>query len=128
MAYMWNLKKHGTKWKQNQRCRKQTSGYQGEREGGINQEMGIDKYILLNIKQITNKDLLYSKGNSTQYSVITLCGKRILKREDIGICISDSLCYTSQTNTTLKINYNTINFFRNEYIDRINCGKAFYGN
>jgi len=50
MAYMWNLKKHGTKWKQNQRCRKQTSGYQGEREGGINQEMGIDKYILLNIK------------------------------------------------------------------------------
>ena len=50
IAYMWNLKKHDTKWKQNQRCRKQTSGYQGEREGGINQEMGIDIHILLNIK------------------------------------------------------------------------------
>ena len=44
-------------------------------EGGINQEIGIDKYTLLYIKQITNKDLRYSTGNSTQYSVITYAGK-----------------------------------------------------
>ena len=30
---------------------------------------------LLYIKQIINKDLLYSTGNSTQYSIITNVGK-----------------------------------------------------
>ena len=34
-------------------------------------EFGIDMYTLLYLKQITNKDLLYSTGNSAQYSVIT---------------------------------------------------------
>ena len=34
-------------------------------------EFGIDMYTLLYIKQITNKGLLYSTGNSAQYSVIT---------------------------------------------------------
>ena len=35
-------------------------------EGGINQELGTDIYMLLFIKQITNEDLLYSTGNCTQ--------------------------------------------------------------
>ena len=39
-----------TEQKYTLKYRKQTSGYQGEREGGINQEMGIDIHILLNIK------------------------------------------------------------------------------
>ena len=45
----------------------------GERLAGgcINWEFGIDIYILLYLKWMTNKDLLYSRGNSTQYSVIT---------------------------------------------------------
>ena len=30
---------------------------------------------LYNVKQIINKDLLYSTGNSTQYSVMTYVGK-----------------------------------------------------
>ena len=34
-------------------------------------EFGTDTYTLLYMKQITNKDLLYSTGNSTQYSVMT---------------------------------------------------------
>ena len=32
---------------------------------GINWEVGIDIDTLLCIKQVTNKDLLYSTGNST---------------------------------------------------------------
>ena len=32
--------------------------------GGIDWEFGIDMYILLYLKQITNKDLLCSTGNS----------------------------------------------------------------
>ena len=36
----------------------------GKGGGGMNWEIGIDIYTLLYIKQITNKDLLYSTGNS----------------------------------------------------------------
>ena len=42
--------------------------------------MGIDMYTLLYIKQITIKDLLYSTGNSTQYSVMTIWEKNLKKR------------------------------------------------
>ena len=43
--------------------------------GGIVREFGMDMYTLLYLKWITNKDLLYSTGNSAQYSVITSLGK-----------------------------------------------------
>ena len=46
-----------------------TSGGKAGVGGGINWETGIDKYTL------TNKDLLYSTGNSSQYSVMTDIGK-----------------------------------------------------
>ena len=48
---------------------------ESDREGGLNWEIGIDIYTLLYIKQITDKDLRYSTGNSTQYSVVTYRGK-----------------------------------------------------
>ena len=41
----------------------------------INQEPGINIHTLLYIKQIINKGLLNSTGNSTQYSVMTYMGK-----------------------------------------------------
>ena len=41
------------------------------REEGIVREFEIDMYTLLYLKCITNKDLLYSPGNSTQCSVVT---------------------------------------------------------
>ena len=47
----------------------------GKAEGGMNWEIGIDIYILICIKWIINKDLLYSTGNSSQYSVITYMEK-----------------------------------------------------
>ena len=34
-------------------------------------KFGIDMYTLLYLKQITNKDLLYSTGNAAQYFIIT---------------------------------------------------------
>ena len=43
--------------------------------GGVNQELGINIHTPLYIRQITNKNLLYSTGNSTQYSVITYMRK-----------------------------------------------------
>ena len=51
----------------------------GVRGGGINWEIGTDIYTLLYIKEITNKDLLYSTGNSTQYSVMVYMGKESKK-------------------------------------------------
>ena len=66
-----------TKQKQTHRHRKQTYGYQRGKggEGGINQRFGINRYTLLHIKQINNKDLLYSIGDYIQYLVITYNGK-----------------------------------------------------
>ena len=56
-----------TKQKQTHRHRKKLMIIKGESGGGINQEFGINIYILLYIKQINNKDLLYSTGDYTQY-------------------------------------------------------------
>ena len=49
---------------------------------GINQEFGVNRYTPLYIKQINNKDLLYSTGNDIQYPVINHNGK-----ESEKICI-----------------------------------------
>ena len=46
---------------------------------GINWEVEIEIYPLLYIKYITNKDLLYSAGNSTQHSVMAYMGKESKK-------------------------------------------------
>ena len=67
-----------TKQKQSSRCRNQPHGYQGEGRDEV--ETGIDIYTLLYIKQITNKDLLYSTENSIQYSVMTYMEKESKKR------------------------------------------------
>ena len=81
VAYMWNLKKKGgtnefiyktevESWMQETNL--WLPGDKGG--GGINWEIVTDIYTLLHIKQITNKNLQYSTGNSTQYSVITCMG------------------------------------------------------
>ena len=68
---MWNLKKIVqmnlfTKQKQTHRFRERTYGYREEGWGeGIDWEFGIDMYTQLYLKEITNKDLLYSTGNAT---------------------------------------------------------------
>ena len=54
----------------------------GKGGGEINWEIGTDIHTLQYIKQITNKDLLYSTGNSIRYSVMTYMGKES-KRVDI---------------------------------------------
>ena len=48
--------------------------------GGLDWEFGISRCKLLYIEWINNKALLYSTGNSTQYSVITYQGKEPEKK------------------------------------------------
>ena len=66
-----------TEQKQTHRLQKQTLWFlKGKCLGGINEELGINIHILLYIKQITDKDLLYRTGNSTQYFVIIYLGRK----------------------------------------------------
>ena len=72
-------------------------------EGGINWEVGIDMYTLLYVKHITNKDLLYGTGNSTQFSLMAYMGKES-KQKKSGykyMYITNSLCCTAESTTTL---------------------------
>ena len=50
-------------------------------------------------RNITNENLLYSTGNSTQCSVVTW--RKSKKRGDICMHIADSLRWAAETNTTL---------------------------
>ena len=109
-----------TKQKQTHRHRKQTYGYQkGKGVGGINQEFGISRYKLLCIKQINSKVLLCSTGNYIQYIVINHNGKESEKEYiDIQIhryryrYITESLCCTPETNTTVNQLYFNSNYFK----------------
>ena len=65
-------------------------GYQMGWGGEINQEFGINISIPLYMKQVNNKDLLYSTGNYTQYIIIMYNGKES-EKEYIYICITESL-------------------------------------
>ena len=66
-----------TKQKQMHKGGIQTFGdWRGKLGRGINCGFGMDIYTLPSVKQMTNKALLYSPGNSTQRSVMTCVGKR----------------------------------------------------
>ena len=64
-----------TKPKQTHRLSQQTYGYQREKGGGKNLKLRINRQALLDKKQITNKDPLYSTGDYIKYLVITYDGK-----------------------------------------------------
>ena len=51
------------------------------------------------LKRLSSKDLLYSTGNSSQYPVMTYMRKASLKKWRYVLCLTDSLCWTSETNT-----------------------------
>ena len=71
ITYMWNLKKKWYKWTYLQNRNRlidlenELNGCRGEGWGeeGMVREFGIKKYTLLYLKQITNKNLLYSTRN-----------------------------------------------------------------
>ena len=73
----------------------------GDKEREINWEIETDIYTLLYIKQITTVE------HRELYSILCndLYGKRVWKRGDMCICVTDSLCCTSESNTTLWIKY-----------------------
>ena len=103
---MWNLKKNDTnelihKTEIDEQTQKTNLWLpKGKVGGGINKEFGMKTYTIIYIKQINNKDLLYSTGNYTQYLVIIYKGKESGK-EYIHIYIKLNQFCTLETNTTL---------------------------
>ena len=63
-------------------------------------EVGVGRYKLLYTEGINNKVLPYSTENSIQYPMINRNGKGYFKKKAY-ICITESLCYTAETNTIL---------------------------
>ena len=84
--------------------REQTCGYQGGRgHGRDGWEFGISRCKLVCIEWI-NKVLLYSMGNYVQYPVINHNRKEYEKEciyIYVCVCVTESLCCTSEINTTL---------------------------
>ena len=80
---------------------KQTWLPKGKCEKGRDKAGTWDYYTCTTIYKIDNKDLLYSIGNHTQYSVITYMRKESEKRMNICEYITESLCCTPETNTKL---------------------------
>ena len=68
----------------------------------------MDMYTLLYLKWITNKDLLYSTGNSAQCYVAAWMGE-VGGRMDTSICMAEPLCDSLETTATLLISYESEN-------------------
>ena len=66
--------------------------------GGMQWEFGVSRRKLLHIGWINNKVPLYSTGNYIQHPVINHNGKG---HENVYVCVTESLCYTAEFNTTL---------------------------
>ena len=76
---------------------------------GVVREFGIDRNTLLYSKWITNKDLLYSTGNSAQcYVAAWMGGEFGGEWIHVYVCMAESLCCPSETITTLLISYTPI--------------------
>ena len=100
-----------TKQKHTYRYWKQTYVYQRGNVGWEDKSGASDYHKHTTIYKIDNQQyLLYSTGNSTQYSLITYMRKETKKEwiniyiyiyTYIYIYITESLCSTPETNTTL---------------------------
>ena len=62
--------------------------------------MGTEIYMLQHTKEITSKNLLYSTGNSTHYSVMSQMGKES-EKEWICVHMELTFCCTAETKTTV---------------------------
>ena len=96
-----------TKQKHTHRHRKQTSCYQ---KGAV-ESLGWPMHIMV-YGMDGQQGLLYSTGNSTQYSVMTSVGV------DLCLCMTESLCCTIEINSTLKINYTSIKLLKSSKLSK----------
>ena len=77
-------------------------------EEGKVREFGMDIYIVLYLKWITNKDLLYSTGNSAPCYMAAWMGGEFVGEWIHVLCMAESLCCPVEAITTLVISYTLI--------------------
>ena len=89
--------------KRKQTHREQTYGYQEERVDRRGGEFGIYMNTLLYLRWITNKDLVYSTGNSAQCYIAAWMGGEFggTMTTCVCVCVAELLCYAPGTITTL---------------------------
>ena len=75
----------------------------GERRGETNWEFRVNIHILIYIKYVTNKDLLYSTGNYTQYFVTTYNRKEYEKNRYICMYNNHFAVHLKPTPTHCKL-------------------------
>ena len=71
---------------------------------GIVRELGMDMWMLLYVKWITNKDLLFSTWSSAQCYMVAQMGG-VWGRMDACVCMAGSLCSLPEAVTTLLIGH-----------------------
>ena len=71
-------------------------------EEEIVRKFGMDRYTLLYLERLNNKDLLYSTGNSAHLWG-SLDGRGVWESRDTCVCIAQFLCCPPETTTTLLI-------------------------
>ena len=118
IPYLQNLKRNDTsefiyKIETDSQTQRMNDGCRGGREGrnggeGRVREFGIDRYILLYLKRITNKDLLYGTGNTAQCYVAAWTGGQLGGEMDTCMCMAELLCCATETITALLFGYNSI--------------------
>ena len=87
----------------NHRNRRQIMVTKGERvRGGINQEYGINRYKLLNIKQISNR--IYCIAQGTMFNILK---QTMMERNMNKNVIAESFCCAAEINTS-QIKYSSI--------------------
>ena len=74
---MWNLEKK-------KKIQMNLNLWLPKGKGGWNQDFGINRYTLLYIKQVTDKDLLYSTG---KYSQCLVMMEKNLRKYGGGGCV-----------------------------------------
>ena len=65
------------------------------------QSMGSQRVKHNGATELTDMINCIAQGNYTQYLSITYNGKESKERIDVYVCITDSLCHTPESNTTL---------------------------
>ena len=86
-------------------------------EGGKDWECGISRCKLL-YNRINNKVLLCSTGNYSQYPVINHTGKKYLKKKNVYMCITDSLCCTADWHIVNQLYFNKKIKLKKEYFPK----------
>ena len=92
-----------TKQKETHRLIKRTYGRWGE---GIVREFGKDRYTLLYLKWVTNKDLLYRTRNSAQYYVAAWMGGQFRRKQiNVYVWLSPFAVHLKLSQNCLLISY-----------------------